>query len=119
MPWPPAPCPPAPEPGIKAEFSFTKVSQEGQPLSGAKFVMIDQNGRSCEATSGLDGKVTFQGLKFPMFYGLHEAQAPAGYQRPCDDMRNSVWIDRYGQIYFNGLNYGPDGPRVVNMPCVC
>ncbi len=57
-----------------------KQDNEGQPLSGAVFKVVDKAGKTIQAnlTSGKDGKVVVDGLA-PGEYSFVETQAPTGY----------------------------------------
>ena len=57
-----------------------KQDNEGQPLSGAVFKIVDKAGKTIQAnlTSGKDGKVVVDGLA-PGEYSFVETKAPTGY----------------------------------------
>ncbi|WP_311134383.1 SpaA isopeptide-forming pilin-related protein [Lactococcus lactis] len=57
-----------------------KQDNEGQPLSGAVFKIVDKAGKTIQAnlTSGKDGKVVVDGLA-PGDYSFVESKAPTGY----------------------------------------
>ena len=57
-----------------------KQDNEGQPLAGAVFKIVDKTGKTIQAnlTSGKDGKVVVDGLS-PGEYSFVETKAPTGY----------------------------------------
>lgn len=58
------------------------VNQQETPLSGAKFQLYDESGKTAigdEVTSGKEGYFTFKDLKPGTTYGIKETEAPAGY----------------------------------------
>ncbi|HWS43193.1 MAG TPA: SpaA isopeptide-forming pilin-related protein [Pseudoflavonifractor sp.] len=64
-------------------LSFTKLSSDGTPLVGAKFELRKQspNDKVAEATSGADGKVTFNEIPIGDYY-IYETITPDGYLNP-------------------------------------
>ena len=64
-------------------LSFTKISSDGTPLAGAKFELRKQspNDKVAEATSGADGKVTFNEIPIGDYY-IYEIITPDGYLNP-------------------------------------
>jgi LPXTG-motif cell wall-anchored protein len=64
-------------------LSFTKISSDGTPLAGAKFELRKQspNDKVAEATSGADGKVTFDEIPIGDYY-IYETATPDGYLNP-------------------------------------
>lgn len=73
------------EPG--KDFSFTKVDEKGQGLSGAKFKLSQENDPSFsrEAESDSNGKVSFTAIPLGT-YILEEIKTPDGYENS-----NKVW----------------------------
>ncbi len=65
----------------KGNLDFTKVDEKDAPLEGATFELVGQNGIKTTATSGKDGKVSFNNL-YVGTYTLIESDAPTGYQTP-------------------------------------
>ena len=64
---------------IPVHFTIS-AEEEGQPLSGAVFKIVDKAGKTIQAnlTSGKDGKVVVDGLA-PGEYSFVETKAPTGY----------------------------------------
>ena len=82
-----------------ANFSFTKRSNVGSALAGAKFKLTGNNGYSKEMTSSSTGTVTFEALTDGI-YTLTETAAPAGYTK--SDAIVSVVVDSEGKLtYFD------------------
>lgn len=73
--------------GLLYDFEFTKQDENGRPLPGATFQLIDANGNAVSdaagnpitATSFSDGSVKFHNLPWGT-YGAVETAAPAGYR---------------------------------------
>ena len=86
-----------------ASFTIQKVDEKNptHPLEGATFELvkadedwepIDQENPVATATTGVDGKATFNDIPFGN-YLLYETKAPAGYKLPKDPVRVTVAAD--------------------------
>lgn len=73
----------------KAKVTIVKVDEDNpeQKLSGAVFKLLDKDGKEIlkEATTGKDGKATFEDLE-PGTYKIIEGSAPKGYE-----LTNKTW----------------------------
>ncbi|MDU6580290.1 MAG: SpaA isopeptide-forming pilin-related protein [Lactococcus lactis] len=75
-----------------------KQDNEGQPLSGAVFKIVDKAGKTIQAnlTSGKDGKVVVDGLA-PGEYSFVETQAPTGYILNTIPVHFTILAEEEGQ----------------------
>ena len=83
-------------------ISFTKVDENGNPLSGAEFALYTlyaaNNTTMGTASSGEDGKVEFSDVPFGVYYLMQETNAPTGYL--LDSTRYKVFLSANGvQVY--------------------
>ncbi|MCD1147750.1 Ig-like domain-containing protein [Peptoniphilus sp. KCTC 25270] len=83
------------EPG--KDFSFTKVDEKGQGLSGAKFKLSQENDSTFirEAESDLNGKVSFTAIPLGT-YILEETKVPEGYAKVDGPWLVKVSLDTEG-----------------------
>lgn len=97
--------------GYKADLSFTKVDENGNPLPGATFTLVkDGETEGQEAVSQLEsGNVSFRDIRSGYTYRLAETEAPVGYITPVGGA--FVVNVNYGQI---GTNI-PDDGKVENV----
>ena len=97
--------------GYKADLSFIKVNENGDPLPGATFTLVkDGENEGQKAVSQLgSGNVSFRNIRSGYTYWLAETEAPVGYITPEGDA--FVVNVNYGQI---GTNI-PDDGKVKNM----
>nr|BAM66960.1 collagen binding protein [Lactococcus lactis]BAM66971.1 collagen-binding protein [Lactococcus lactis] len=75
-----------------------KQDNEGQPLSGAVFKIVDKAGKTIQAnlTSGKDGKVVVDGLA-PGEYSFVETKAPTGYILNTIPVHFTILAEEEGQ----------------------
>ena len=67
-------------------IKIRKVDENGRPLAGAKFKLVDSKGKLVSTkTSGSDGYVTWDKL-YPDIYTVTEIQAPNGKNLLADDI---------------------------------
>ena len=70
--------------GANGKLSITKVDEEGRPLKGAKFVLLDSQLRVLSGgafpETGVDGTTELTSLRLRTYY-IREVEAPAGYLR--------------------------------------
>lgn len=97
--------------GYKADLSFIKVNENGDPLPGATFTLVkDGENEGQEVVSQLgSGNVSFRNIRSGYTYWLAETEAPVGYITP--EGGAFVVNVNYGQI---GTNI-PDDGKVENM----
>lgn len=97
--------------GYKADLSFIKVNENGDPLPGATFTLVkDGENEGQEVVSQLEsGNVSFRNIRSGYTYWLAETEAPVGYITP--EGGAFVVNVNYGQI---GTNI-PDDGKVENM----
>lgn len=95
------------------DFEFTKVDHGGEmPLKDAKFTLYKGQGEEAElvthfeeATSGIDGKVIFEGLPAGT-YTIKETGVPPGY-RPRADIEFEIALnEETGEAYVKETNLG-------------
>lgn len=75
----------------KTTIEFEKIDGQGNPLSGVEFTLYKSDGSTslASATSGNNGKVTFNHPVAPGNYVIKETQTPEGYE-PIDDLKVTV-----------------------------
>ena len=95
------------------DFEFTKADHGGEmPLKDAKFTLYKGQGEEAElvthfeeVTSGIDGKVIFEGLPAGK-YTIKETSVPPGY-RPRADIEFEIALDEEtGEAYVKETNLG-------------
>jgi len=87
-------------------FSFTKVTDGGNPLAGVSFTLVDNSGRLQPKTvsSGIDGVVRFSNVD-PGTYTLTEDATPPGFQ-PSGSIAVTVTLS--GGVYTVGMSGAAD-----------
>ncbi|BCA85944.1 hypothetical protein EsVE80_14670 [Enterococcus saigonensis] len=75
----------------KTTIEFEKIDGQGNPLSGVGFTLYESGEKTslASATSGNNGKVTFNHPVAPGNYVIKETQTPEGYE-PIDDLKVTV-----------------------------
>ncbi|WP_195200242.1 SpaA isopeptide-forming pilin-related protein [Faecalispora jeddahensis] len=102
--------------GNTYSFSFTKQSDDGNPISGATFTLTGTNLQTKTETSNVQGAVKFENID-PGTYTLKETAAPNGFQSLVGTVSITINVDGQLTVQPNDgfLQYSPDpGYTVTN-----